>query len=174
MEGKIILNLAISLDGYIASEEGSFDWIVGDGDSSLNTVEGHDFEKFISDVDIVVMGKNCYNQGFAKDFPTKEVFVATSENLANKNNIHFIGGDIIPILELEKSKGRKIFLFGGGSLIDPFIKANGIDEYMIGIIPIILGKGRRLFLDNNPMIQLHLEKYTFETGIPLLWYTRRE
>ncbi|MBM6861247.1 dihydrofolate reductase family protein, partial [Clostridium saudiense] len=31
MSRKIVLNLAISLDGYIASEDGSFEWIVGDG-----------------------------------------------------------------------------------------------------------------------------------------------
>ena len=37
MEGKIILNIAISLDGFIASEKGSFEWIKGDGDNSLNT-----------------------------------------------------------------------------------------------------------------------------------------
>lgn len=33
MSGKIVLNLAISLDGYIADENGGFEWIVGDGNS---------------------------------------------------------------------------------------------------------------------------------------------
>lgn len=37
MSGKIILNLAISLDGYIADENGGYDWIIGDGNSTLNT-----------------------------------------------------------------------------------------------------------------------------------------
>ena len=37
MKGKIILNLAISLDGYIADENGGFDWIIGDGNTYLNT-----------------------------------------------------------------------------------------------------------------------------------------
>ncbi|MEG2786621.1 MAG: dihydrofolate reductase family protein, partial [Romboutsia sp.] len=43
MDRKIILNLAISIDGYIASEDGSFDWIVGDGDDTLNTDKKWDF-----------------------------------------------------------------------------------------------------------------------------------
>ena len=37
MNGKIILNLAVSLDGYIADKDGGYDWIVGDGNSTLNT-----------------------------------------------------------------------------------------------------------------------------------------
>ena len=37
MAGKIILNLAMSLDGYIAQEDGGFEWMIGDGNSFLNT-----------------------------------------------------------------------------------------------------------------------------------------
>lgn len=46
MRGKIILNLAMSLDGYIADEKGGFDWIVGDGNSDLNTTQVWDYENF--------------------------------------------------------------------------------------------------------------------------------
>ena len=71
MNGKIILNLAISLDGYIADENGGFDWIIGDGNNTLNTDEKWDYDKFLEDIDVVVMGKNCYDQGFHKDFVEK-------------------------------------------------------------------------------------------------------
>ncbi|MEF9992595.1 MAG: dihydrofolate reductase, partial [Peptostreptococcaceae bacterium] len=54
MSRKIILNLAISIDGYIASEDGGFDWIVGDGDVILDTHNKWDFGKFLDDIDIVV------------------------------------------------------------------------------------------------------------------------
>ena len=173
MQGKIILNLAISLDGYIAAENGDFDWIVGDGDNSLNTDETLDFEKFMNTIDIVVMGSQCFRQGFVKDFATKKILVATREEKKTDGNIEFIRGDIASILELEKQKGKNIYLFGGGILIDPLIKANVIDEYIIGIIPTILGTGKRLFLDNNPNLLLHLDKYTIEDGIPILYYSKR-
>lgn len=79
MNGKIILNLAISLDGYIADENGGFDWIVGDGNNTLNTKNKWDYSEFLGDIDIVVMGKNCYDQGFHNDYKDKEVYIATSK-----------------------------------------------------------------------------------------------
>lgn len=175
MKRKIILNLAISLDGYIASDDGGYDWIVGAGDSILNTKDKFDFDKFLEGVDIVVMGKNCYDQNMHNDYKNKKVYIATSKNIHDKDNIHFINGDIVKVIQEEKEKkGRDIFLFGGGVLIDSFIKADVIDEYIIGIIPIILGSGRPLFLGNNPTIKLHLNEYIVDNGITILKYTKRD
>lgn len=173
MERKIILNLAISLDGFIASEDGTYEWIVGDGDHKLNTGK-HDFNKFLEGVDTVVMGKNCYDQNMHLEYKNKKVYIATSQKLQDKENIHFINGDICKvILEEKKKAGKDIYLFGGGVLVDHFIKADIIDEYIIGIIPIILGKGRPLFLQNNPTIKLHLDEYLIEEGITILKYSKR-
>ncbi|WP_286907154.1 dihydrofolate reductase family protein [Clostridium sp. UBA1652] len=173
MERKIILNLAISLDGFIASEDGTYEWIVGDGDHKLNTGK-HDFNKFLEGVDTVVMGKNCYDQNMHLEYKNKKVYIATSQKLQDKENIHFINGDICKvILEEKKKAGKDIYLFGGGVLVDHFIKADIIDEYIIGIIPIILGKGRPLFLQNNPTVKLHLDEYLIEDGITILKYSKR-
>ncbi len=175
MKRKVVLHLAISLDGYIASEDGSYDWIVGDGDATLNTENKLNFDKFLESVDIVVMGKNCYDQNMHNDYKNKKVYVATSQKLESQDNIQFISGDIVKIIQEEKEKeGKDIFLFGGGKLIDSFIKADIIDEYIIGIIPIILGKGRPLFLENNPTIKLHLYECIIEEGITILKYTKRK
>lgn len=174
MSRKIILNLAISLDGYIASNDGSYDWIVGDGDKKLDTENNFDFDKFLEGIDIVVMGKNCYDQNFHNDYKEKTVYVATSEIIDDHDNVHFINKDIVSvILEEQKKEGKDIFLFGGGILVDSFLKANVIDEYIIGIIPTILGSGRPLFLGNNPKIDLHLEEYYVNEGITIVKYSKR-
>lgn len=174
MSRKIILNLAISIDGYIASEDGGFDWIVGDGDDKLDTEKKWDYDEFLNGVDVVVMGKNCYDQNFHNDFNNKKVYVATSQELQDHDNIHFINGNICKVIEEEREKeGKNIFLFGGGGLVDNFIKADIIDEYVIGIIPTILGKGRPLFLGNNPKIDLHLAQYSMDNGIAILRYSKR-
>ena len=55
---------------------------------------------------------------------------------------------------------------------DNFIKKDVIDQYIIGIIPTILGKGRPLFLGNNPKINLHLDQYILDNGIVILKYSK--
>lgn len=174
MKRKIILNLAISIDGYIAAEDGGFDWIVGDGDDKLDTENKWDYPEFLNNVDTVVMGKKCHDQKFHNDFKDKTVYVATTQNIEDKDNIHFINGDIVNVILEEREKdGKDIFLFGGGVLVDNFIKKDIIDEYIIGIIPTILGRGRKLFLENNPKIDLHLEEYITDKGIMILKYSKR-
>lgn len=66
MKRKIILNLAVSLDGYIASEDGGFDWIVGDGTHTLDTQNQIDFNYFLQEVDTIVMGKCSMSKTFIK------------------------------------------------------------------------------------------------------------
>ena len=58
-------------------------------------------------------------------------------------------------------------------MVNNFIKENVIDEYIIGIIPTILGKGRKLFLENNPTIDLKLDFYSTSEGIIIMKYSKR-
>lgn len=171
---KIILNLAMSLDGYICDNDGGYDWIVGDKDKSLDTKNKWDFNKFLDSIDVVVMGRNCYDQNMHSDFKDKKVYIATSKEMKDYDNIHFIKDDVTKVIEEEKkNNGKDIWLFGGGILVDNFIKKDLIDEYIVGIIPTILGKGRPLFLGNNPKIDLHLKKIISEEGIVILKYEKR-
>ncbi len=174
MKGKVIMNLAMSIDGYIATEEGDFDWIKGHDTPNLDTKQKHDYQNFLSDIDIVVMGKNSYDLGFAKDYKDKKIYVATNEKIVDEPfNINFIGGNIVDIILEEKYNGKNIFLFGGGLMIDNFIKEDAIDKYIVGLIPIILGKGRKLFLENNPTIKLTLENYIIDNGVVIVEYNKK-
>lgn len=173
MKGKIILNLAMSIDGYIADVNGNYNWIKGDGNTNLDTHEKWDFSLFLKYIDIILMGKNCYDEGFHKEFENKKVFVATNKKLKNYDNIYFINENIESILIDEKNKGKNIYLFGGGVTVAPFIEKNLIDEYIIGIIPIILGDGKKLFVSQNNLIELKLTKYLVNEGVVILNYVRR-
>lgn len=174
MNGKIILNLAVSLDGYIADKDGGYDWIVGDGNSTLNTENKWSHDKFLENIDVVVMSKKCFDQDMHEEYQDKEVYIATSKEIEDFENYHFINGDIVKEIEKLKNKGKNIYLFGGGILIDSFVKADVIDEYVIGIIPTILGKGIKLFYDNNTKIDLKLEYYAVEDGIVIMKYSKRK
>ena len=174
MTRKIILNLAMSIDGYIADENGGFEWIVGDGNNKLDTDQKWDFNKFLEQVDVVVAGKNCYDQNLLNDFKGKKIYVATSKMMKDHDHFHFMNGDIVQtILEERKLPGKDIYLYGGGKLVDAFLKADVVDEFIIGIIPIVLGKGISLFHGNGQKIPLKLEETIFESGIVILKYSKR-
>lgn len=178
MQRKIILNLAISLDGYICDEDGGFDWIVGQGDKSLDTEKQFSFPEFIDTCDVIVMGKKGYDdapENSLDAYDDKKIYVVTnSTEKPDKENVEFINGDIVSqVIKLKEVEGKNIWIYGGAIIADLFIKADVIDEYIFGIIPCILGKGRRLFLDNNPTIELHLEECTLSDGITMLTYSKR-
>ena len=178
MNKKIILNLAISLDGFIADKQGGFDWIKGDDDKNLDTKEQFDFAKFTESVDIIVMGKlaflDCPKETL-ESFKSHTIYVATNEELETEySNVIFIKGDLVSqITALQKEEGKDIWLFGGAGLTDSFIKADVIDEYIIGCIPVILGEGRPLFLEKNPLINLKLVESTVQEGIVVSKYVKK-
>lgn len=175
---KIILNLAMSLDGYIADEKGGFDWIVGDGDGSNNTEASFDFQQFIESVDTIVMGSKAFEdapEGSLDSYKDKKILVATSRQLVGPSNVEFIKGDICSrLLEIKKEPGLDIWLYGGGQINDFFIKADMVDTYIVGIIPVILGSGRPMFLKNNPRIKLRLTGNYVDEGVTILTYEKRK
>ncbi len=173
MPRKLVMSLAMSLDGYIADEDGGYDWIKGDGSRALDTPAKWDYAAFLEGVDAVVMGRACYDQGMLDEFRDKTVFVATHEPLSDRDNLRFVGGDVCALIGKEREKpGKDIFLFGGGKLADGFIKADMVDEYIIGIVPVILGRGRPLFYGGGAPIRLKLTEYIMDEGIAILRYRR--
>lgn len=170
MDKKIKCTLAISLDGYIADQQGGYDWIVGDGNHENDTKKKWDFEAYMSDVDVVVMGRNCYDLQMHKEFNTKEVIVITSRQTEDQS-VTFLNGDILSQL-IEIRKTRNIFVFGGGNVVTQL--KDIIDEYAIGIIPIILGKGIPLFYPDENRVKLNLKEIMCDDGIVVLTYTKKE
>jgi len=174
---KLILNLAISLDGFISDEHGGFDWIVGHGDTKNDTTDVFDFAEFMDGIDTIVMGSKAYEDVVLTNLDTyedKKILVATTRELEKRDNVEFIQGDVYKVvLALKEKEGKDIWLYGGGILAEPFVKANLVDEYIIGIIPTILGRGRTLFKGGNPKIDLHLDRATVTDGITMLVYRRK-
>jgi dihydrofolate reductase len=170
MEKKIVCTLAMSLDGYIADESGGYDWIKGDGNPTNDTSKKWDFLTFKKEVDVVVMGRNCYDLGMHKDFSDKEVIVLTSRNIL-EDDITVLSGDIgSKLIEIKKTK--QVYIFGGGKIVSQLKEI--IDEYAIGIIPVILGNGIPLFHPDENRVKLNLKEIMCEDGIVVLTYTRKE
>ena len=176
MEGaRIVARLAMSLDGYIADADGGYDWIRPDVDDRLDTARQIPFDQFRTDVDLVVMGRRCYDEGAAADYSDKEVLVATTHPPSeHAPHVRFAGPDVVDVVRREVERGRTAFLFGGGLLIDAFLRAEAVDELVVGVVPVLLGAGRRLFPGTYPTQELTLRNYSIVSGKVRLEYVRRQ
>lgn len=174
---KIILNLAMSIDGKIVDENYGFSWIYGDGNKSNDTKYQFDFESFLNSCDTLIFGKKAYDDLPRKTFDlffNKKIIVLThSSDIPKTKNIEFYNGNLNELVRILKIKnGKNIWVFGGASVCNILIKEDLIDEYIIGIIPVIVGKGKRLFEDDNPMLRLKIKNYSISEGITILEYYR--
>ena len=162
MARDIILNLAISLDGFICDEDGGFAWISGQGDVRADTADHFDFDGFLASCDTIVMGRKAYEDCLSSlpEAAEKRFLVASRTPRAPEGRVVFLSADVVAeVLALKDRPGKHIWLFGGGELA--------------GILPVIRGKGRRLFQEGIPPVELHLDRCTVSDGIPILEYSRR-
>lgn len=174
MSRKVILYIAMSLDGYIARENGDIDWLNGDG-SDPDADFGYD--KFYEGIDTVIMGKKTYDQILTfGEYPYKDTkgYVFTSKDADPDEYIIFTNENVIDMVKkLKNESGKDIWLIGGAGIIDCFMKEDLVDEYVIAVIPTILGSGIPLFKEGNPEIKLKLEDNKTFNGMAMLYYSRR-
>lgn len=163
---KIILFIASSLDGYIARENGDIDWL------PKNTDSGYD--DFYKSIDTVIMGKKTYNQVLTfGDYPYKDKksFVFTRDNeLSNDKNVDFVHDVDKLVKNIQFSQGKNIWLLGGAEIISAFVNLGFVDEIILSIIPVILGKGVPLFKDIQKESKFELIKTTKYSGLVELHY----
>lgn len=175
---KVILYIAVSLDGYIADSNGSVDWLSGQDEAA----EMEDtFTPFFSCVDTIIMGRNTYHQVVTElspdQWPYESVvtYVLTHHpDMDDTENIRFRNMDAIRLVEeLKKQPGRDIWICGGAETACPLIANNQIDIYHIAVIPVLLGNGIRLFSFNGQKVELELIETKQYNGIMELVYQRR-
>ncbi|MGG0657662.1 dihydrofolate reductase family protein [Rummeliibacillus pycnus] len=154
---KLILFIAMSLDGYIATEDESLEWldnVEGEGDTG--------YSEFLETVDTILMGRKTYDwvmKNIEGEFPYKneECYVFTKSSIEDTEYVKFINKDVLSFTnELKKADGKNIWLVGGGELIHSFIKKKLIDEMIITVAPVIIGNGIPLFLNSEDQMNLSL------------------
>lgn len=169
-----ILYVATSLDGYIARANGDIDWLP----SSENNEEDYGYNDFYNSIDALVMGSNTYEQilGFTEwAYPGKLSYILTGRNLsATRPDILLIKNGIEAVIEDTKKRNyQRIWLVGGAKIIASFIDRQLVDEYIITIIPIILGSGIFLY---QSLRELHLnliEVKSYTDGVVQLYYRNK-
>lgn len=155
---KLVLYIASSLDGYIATDEHNLDWLFaveGEGDNGYTT--------FYESVDTVLIGRVTYDwiiEHEKGDFPYKgkECYVFSRTKKDDDEHVNFICEDVVQFSKDIKNKnGKNIWLVGGGNLLNTFINEKFVDELIVTITPVLLGKGIPLFRNNSFQTLLSLK-----------------
>ncbi|MFT3821423.1 MAG: dihydrofolate reductase family protein [Rubrivivax sp.] len=157
---------ASSLDGFIATEDDSLDWLF-----SLGDLNGSSYPEFIAGVGALAMGSTTYEwmqrhadkvaaeTGSAWPY-TQPAWVFSSRKLAaiDGADIRFVNGDVRSVhVEMRKAAGsRNLWIVGGGDLAGQFHDAGLLDEMIIQIGSVTLGRGKPLFPRRvlSPALQL--------------------
>jgi dihydrofolate reductase len=143
--------IATSLDGYIARDDGSIDWLEK---ANTRVPKGEDFgyKEFFSSVDILVMGRNTYE--LVRTFGTwpygkKPVVVLSSRTIkipkALSKTLSVSSENPPALFDRLSAKGVKHVYIDGGITIQRFLTAGLIDELTVTLIPVLIGSGKPLF-----------------------------
>lgn len=169
---KVILYIATSIDGFIAKPNDDLSFL------SIVQKEGEDYgySDFISTVDTVILGRKTYDwvMKHVQEFPhaDKNSYIITRTARPSIGKTNFYTGDLKDLISLLKSeKGKNIFIDGGAEIVNQLLKENLIDEFIISVIPILVGEGIRLFKDGRPEQKLELvSTKQFDKGLVQLHY----
>ena len=160
---KVILYIAASLDGYIATEDGGVGWL----DEFEQDSNDYGFHKFIDSTDINIMGANTYKQilSLSPSWPYQtQSYIASSKQLDVPEGaaVEFINDTPENLVKMAKQQAAKdIWLIGGATLAQSFLKDQQIDELILTVMPLTLGGGIALF--GNTGVKTRVKLLNMET-----------
>ena len=159
--------IATSVDGFIARENGSVDWLP-------QTPEEHGYDAFIATIDAHVIGRQTFEWVLDYGGPwlfSKPVVVLTSGsppgNLpADARDLEFMSGDPADVAQRLAARGFKSVYVDGGVTIQRFLEAGLITRMIITRVPVVLGRGRPLFGPTTRDIRLeHVGTKSYASGL---------
>ncbi len=158
---KLILYIAMSLDGYIAEKDGGIRFL----EETPSPSPDLGYEKFYSSVQAALLGGKTYRQIKNDLSPGKwpyegmPCYVCTRQQHPFDPNVQFTslppGRQVLDLIS--KDHSGNIWLMGGGEIIRCFMRENLIDQYYIYVMPTVLGDGIPLFPAGFPKTDLKLE-----------------
>ncbi|MBK8503215.1 MAG: dihydrofolate reductase [Saprospiraceae bacterium] len=164
---KIILNLCLSLDGFIEGPAGEYDWCFTDQDYGMT--------KFMEQIDAVFCGRKSYELLASvgdEMLIGKKNYVFSRSLQEVKDNWTLVAdtsGERVRSIAAEA--GKDIWLFGGSDLTSHLLKLKLVDQMILSIHPLILGGGNLLFDIMPSRIPLQLiDSKTYNTGLVQLTY----
>jgi dihydrofolate reductase len=172
---KIIVSIATSADGFIARLDGSVDWL-----DRPSPKDNYGMMQFFKSIDTILWGRKTYDMslGFGKKggggFGSKTMnYVFTHNPPTTKNSrVQFVNEPVKTFAtRLRSQPGKDIWMMGGGNVIASFLDAGEIDEFIIAVIPTLIGEGIPLVAPKKRNVQLSLlSTHAYEDGVVRMHY----
>lgn len=164
---KIVLNVAVSLDGYIEGPGGEYDWCFADQDYGM--------KDFLRRIDALLLGRKTYELTLSmggEPFPGTAKYVVSNTLTSVAAWATLVSGDALRRIEaLKAAEGKDIWLFGGAELTRALLGAGLLDEMMLAVHPILLGGGKPLFGGGKGRVGLDLiGSRSYSTGLLQVTY----
>lgn len=180
---KVVTGLLISLDGVV---EAPNQWQFDNFDEGVMAAMGSQ----ISGIDTSLLGRVTYQEWQAYWPSSKDEPFASFINNTSKYVVSTTLGEVswgqfdsptlikedIPaeITKLKQQAGGDIGVVGSPTLVRSLLQNDLLDELMLLVNPVIVGKGKRLFNDNSELKRMKLmDSITTQTGVVILTYQPR-
>ena len=168
--------MVCSLDGFIAKPDNTVTWMHTSDiyDKGITLTDDY-IAEFLASIDCYVMGSKTYEHALNLGWPygEKPVYVLTrKDRISDKESVSFVKEKLHTwVPEYLRSRYQNIWMVGGAKLTKVFIQQQLVDEIVISIMPVLLGKGT-LFFDYVGVEQkLHLKDVSaYTTGMVEMTY----
>lgn len=174
---KVIAGMTMSLDGFVQDAKGTLDGLYTDFEK-LHKVPS--FQQMIANTGAVIMGRHTYEMADPFEWVNEDyefqtpLFILTHNPPEkypagnNKLSVNFVSDGIQSALsQAKEAAGNKdVQIIGGPFTIQQFVNAGLCDELQIDIMPVLLGKGLRLF-ENIDLGKINLERLSVEMPTPV-------
>lgn len=164
---RVVYYVASSLDGYIARPDGSVNWL----DDFQSSTQDYGYADFYASIDALVMGRRTYDQvrGFGDwPYPGKPCRVITSGSLADAPPGVAAAPD--PAVAMASLGIDRLWLVGGTTLFHSMREAGLVDEYVVTVMPLLLGDGVPLFRPGTGKRLRLAECQSFPDGVVQMRY----
>ena len=184
---KIIVSLNITLDGFMSGPNCELDWHF----QSWTEEMAESLCEQLSKADTILLGRVTYDamakywpsQSSNPSYPRMDIAFAEMMNNYPKivfsktltatewNNSRSVKGNILTeITKLKQMPGNDMIIYGSGKIVSFLSRVNLIDEYVLWIHPVVLGKGRPLFKLSGQLRLELIKTKTFRTGVVVVCY----
>jgi len=183
---RIVVSMNITLDGFMAATDGGLDWHLNNWTTDMADL----LTQQLNGADTILLGRNTYS-AMAAYWPAvstglllsradlayatminscEKVVCSTTLKKTRWDNSRVISANMRrEILKLKQQPGKDIIVYGSRTLVQYLTKFNLIDEYLLWLYPVTIGRGMLLF-DHPQKLELIGSK-TLSSGVVVLRYS---